>query len=79
MKKSGLARFDRRRLLHGLTAGFCVMALPAFALALPVNSLDGPAARIRFSSTESSALRAWIVRIAEAQVTSGPTPKWTQR
>ena len=79
MKRSGEMRLDRRRLLAGLAAGFCSLALPSFALSLSVDSLAGHAAVTRFSAAESRALRAWIVRIAEAQVTSGPTPKWTQR
>ena len=70
---------NRRRLLTGLTAGFCSLALPVFALALPVDAPGENAAASRFSAAESRALRAWIVKIAEAQISGGPTPKWTQR
>ena len=79
MKVPGRMNIDRRRLLKFLATGFCSLALPVFAQALPVNSINGQTGDIRFSAPESRALRAWIVRIAEAQVTSGPTPKWTQR
>ncbi|MCL2790738.1 MAG: DUF1175 domain-containing protein [Desulfobulbus sp.] len=72
-------RLDRRCLLAGLSTALFSLAVPAFALALPVTTPAPQSDIVRFNAEESRALRAWIVRIAEAQVTYGPTPKWQQR
>jgi uncharacterized protein YfaT (DUF1175 family) len=81
----GEARFNRcnrRHVLAGLAGMLFSLAFPSFSSALPV-AVPATSARqensFRFNAEESRALRAWIVRIAEAQVISGPTPKWRQR
>ena len=82
----GGARFEhrcnRRHVVAGLAGMFFSLAFSGFARALPVVSPAASARQdipFRFNTEESRALRAWIVRIAEAQVVSGPTPKWRQR
>jgi len=76
MKTTGTIHLSRRQFVAGLAAGLLV---PSFVKALPVNSTAESSVAIRFSAEESRALRAWIVQIAEAQIVSGPTPKWQQR
>jgi uncharacterized protein YfaT (DUF1175 family) len=65
----------RRRLLAGVGAA----CLASFAHALPVPPGRERESTPRFAAGERRALRAWIVRIAEAQVRRGPSPKWTHR
>jgi uncharacterized protein YfaT (DUF1175 family) len=62
-----------------LLAGIGAACLAPLARALPVSFGQHREAVPRFDAAERRALRAWIVRIAEAQIRSGPTPKWTHR
>jgi uncharacterized protein YfaT (DUF1175 family) len=45
--------------------------------ALPGETASVPPPRL--DASQSRALRAWIVRIAEEQLRRGPTPRWTHR
>ncbi|MDR2450327.1 MAG: DUF1175 family protein [Candidatus Accumulibacter sp.] len=68
----------RRRLLVGIgVAGLASLA--SFAHALPVSFGRERESPPRFEAGERRALRAWIARIAEAQLRRGPSPKWTHR
>lgn len=58
------------------------LALAAALLVAPGVSVAGDAradALITLSPEQSRIVRAWIVRIVDAQIASGPTPRWHHR
>ncbi|ANQ83153.1 hypothetical protein dqs_0070 [Azoarcus olearius] len=57
-------------LLGAATPLRALMPVAPGRAAEPVAQLD---------AEQSRALRAWVVRIAEAQIRRGPTPRWTHR
>lgn len=59
----------RRHLLQGFAAA-CLGALMAPARAGEPTGLDGKQSRV---------FRAWLVRIVQAQLDQGPTPRWQHR
>lgn len=69
---------SRRGFLAAAGALLLGTAPPLRALmpAAPGRAADiGP----RLDAEQSRAFRAWVVRIAEAQIRRGPTPRWTHR
>lgn len=69
---------SRRGFLAAAGALLLGTAPPLRALmpAAPGRAADtGP----RLDAGQSRAFRAWVVRIAEAQIRRGPTPRWTHR
>ncbi|MDR2625546.1 MAG: DUF1175 family protein [Zoogloeaceae bacterium] len=65
-----------RRAFLGVLALF--LASPALALTPKAPGREEKSA-IRLSAAQRRAVRAWIVRIAEAQLARGPSPRWAQR
>lgn len=70
----------RRRYLAALAGLACAPG----AWALSGLHGAGPAqgetvAPVRLDPTERQAFRAWFIRIVEAQLQQGPTPRWTHR
>ncbi|MDR0439678.1 MAG: DUF1175 domain-containing protein [Candidatus Accumulibacter sp.] len=73
---------SRRRFCHRFCRLFAAFGASrvAPALALPAalpGMREAPPALL--DAAQSRALRSWIVRIAEEQIRSGPTPRWTHR
>lgn len=77
LSRSSSARRRHLAALAALTLGSGVFARSLYALPA---LLDGERAdeSLRLDARQSRALRAWILRIAEAQLHS-PSPRWTQR
>ncbi|MDR0578082.1 MAG: DUF1175 domain-containing protein [Candidatus Accumulibacter sp.] len=72
-------RFRRGFLAWPVVLGLSLFACPLRALP-PIPPEDDAAeeAPPRLDARQSQAVRAWIVRIAEAQIRA-PSPRWTQR
>lgn len=57
-----------------------VAALCAAAAVPQVHALKGPAQQqVRLSQAQSRAFQAWMLRIINAQLERGPTPRWQHR
>jgi uncharacterized protein YfaT (DUF1175 family) len=55
------------------------LAAPALALPSALPGKSDERENLRLDAQQSQAVRAWIVRIAEAQIRFGPAARWTQR
>ena len=67
----GIARRAALRSLAGCAA--MVAAPAAWALREPVEE------QVRLSQAQSRAFQAWMLRIVNAQIERGPSPRWTHR
>ncbi|KAB8041293.1 DUF1175 domain-containing protein [Janthinobacterium aquaticum] len=66
---------SRRSCLRLLAAGAALAVMPqAWALRAAVDT-PGP----QLSQTQSRAFQAWMLRIVNAQIERGPSPRWTHR
>lgn len=54
-------------------------ASPPLCALMPLAPGRAAAAVPQLDAEQSRAFRAWVVRIAEAQIRRGPTPRWTHR
>jgi uncharacterized protein len=68
---------SRRRCCGLLTSLLLSAASPLCAMTPELP--EAKVSSLRLDARQSRAVRAWIARIAEAQIRQGPTPKWTQR
>ena len=67
---------SRRTWLRVLAGGAALAAMPqAWALRAPAPQ-NGQA---QLSQTQSRAFQAWMLRIVNAQIERGPSPRWTHR
>lgn len=65
---------ERRAVLRLAIAAWAVAATPC------AHALKGPAQpQVRLSQAQSRAFQAWMLRIINAQLERGPTPRWQHR
>jgi hypothetical protein len=75
----------RRRLSAGTLLVACTLAAWAFAATEPLAAAGPPVSRsvapsdASLTAQQSRVFRAWMVRIVDAQIAHGPTPRWHGR
>ena len=66
-------RHARRAALRWIAACAATVAMPAWALRTAAEP------QVQLSQAQSRAFQAWMLRIVNAQIERGPSPRWTHR